>query len=44
MKGTERKVIFQACNFQLMGSDLGPQWAEDEKRGPEMVHRHRAAG
>jgi G3E family GTPase len=26
MKGTERKVIFQGVH-QLMGSDLGPQWA-----------------
>lgn len=36
MKGTERKVIFQGVH-QLMGSDLGPQWAEDEKRQSKMV-------
>jgi G3E family GTPase len=36
MKGTERKVIFQGVH-QLMGSDLGPAWAEGEKRGSKMV-------
>jgi G3E family GTPase len=36
MKGTERKVIFQGVH-QLMGSDLGPPWAEDEVRGSKMV-------
>jgi G3E family GTPase len=36
MKGTERKVIFQGVH-QLMGSDLGPQWAADEKRTSKMV-------
>lgn len=36
MKGTERKVIFQGVH-QLMGSDLGPQWAEGEARGSKMV-------
>jgi G3E family GTPase len=36
MKGTERKVIFQGVH-QLMGSDLGPKWAEDEKRVSKMV-------
>jgi G3E family GTPase len=36
MKGTERKVIFQGVH-QLMGSDLGPQWAEGEKRMSKMV-------
>ena len=36
MQGTERKVIFQGVH-QLMGSDLGPQWAEDEKRQSKMV-------
>ncbi|MBS0610843.1 MAG: GTP-binding protein, partial [Proteobacteria bacterium] len=35
MKGTERKVIFQGVH-QLMGSDLGPQWAEGEKRQSKM--------
>ncbi len=36
MKGTERKVIFQGVH-QLMGSDLGPAWAEGEKRVSKMV-------
>ncbi len=36
MKGTERKVIFQGVH-QLMGSDLGPQWAEGEPRQSKMV-------
>ncbi len=36
MKGTERKVIFQGVH-QLMGSDLGPPWAEGEQRGSKMV-------
>ena len=36
MKGTDRKVIFQGVH-QLMGSDLGPQWAEGEQRGSKMV-------
>jgi G3E family GTPase len=36
MKGTDRKVIFQGVH-QLMGSDLGPAWAEGEKRGSKMV-------
>ncbi len=36
MKGTERKVIFQGVH-QLMGSDLGPQWADGEKRMSKMV-------
>lgn len=36
MKGTERKVIFQGVH-QLMGSDLGPQWAEGETRQSKMV-------
>jgi len=36
MKGTERKVIFQGVH-QLMGSDLGPQWAEGEERLSKMV-------
>jgi G3E family GTPase len=36
MKGTERKVIFQGVH-QLMGSDLGPQWAAGEQRGSKMV-------
>jgi len=36
MKGTDRKVIFQGVH-QLMGSDLGPQWGEGEKRTSKMV-------
>ncbi|GAB2526971.1 MULTISPECIES: GTP-binding protein [unclassified Simplicispira] len=36
MVGTERKVIFQGVH-QLMGSDLGPQWAQDEARQSRMV-------
>lgn len=36
MKGTDRKVIFQGVH-QLMGSDLGPAWAEGEPRTSRMV-------
>jgi G3E family GTPase len=36
MRGTERKVIFQGVH-QLMGSDLGPLWREDEVRTSKMV-------
>ncbi|MET4579592.1 CobW family GTP-binding protein [Ottowia thiooxydans] len=36
IKGTERKVIFQGVH-QLMGSDLGPAWGEDEPRISKMV-------
>ena len=36
MTGTERKVIFQGVH-QLMGSDLGPAWAENEVRNSKMV-------
>lgn len=36
MQGTERKVIFQGVH-QLMGSDLGPAWAEGETRQSRMV-------
>ncbi|MFT4267833.1 MAG: GTP-binding protein [Xenophilus sp.] len=36
MKGTQRKVIFQGVH-QLMGSDLGPEWAEGEPRVSRMV-------
>ena len=36
MQGTDRKVIFQGVH-QLMGSDLGPQWAEGEQRNSKMV-------
>jgi G3E family GTPase len=36
MQGTERKVIFQGVH-QLMGSDLGPVWADGEQRSSKMV-------
>lgn len=36
VKGTDRKVIFQGVH-QLMGSDLGPPWADGETRGSKMV-------
>ena len=36
MRGTDRKVIFQGVH-QLMGSDLGPPWAEGETRSSKMV-------
>lgn len=36
MQGSERKVIFQGVH-QLMGSDLGPPWAEGEARSSKMV-------
>ncbi|MDQ7957051.1 MAG: GTP-binding protein [Pseudomonadota bacterium] len=36
MRGTARKVIFQGVH-QLMGSDLGPEWAEGEARQSRMV-------
>ena len=36
MKGTDRKVIFQGVH-QLMGSDLGPEWAVGEERMSKMV-------
>ena len=36
MQGTERKVIFQGVH-QLMGSDLGPEWGQDEVRQSRMV-------
>jgi G3E family GTPase len=36
MNGTDRKVIFQGVH-QLMGSDLGPAWAEGEPRISKMV-------
>ena len=36
MKGTERKVVFQGVH-QLMGSDLGPVWGDEETRISKMV-------
>ncbi len=36
MQGSERKVIFQGVH-QLMGSDLGPRWAENEVKSSKLV-------
>jgi G3E family GTPase len=36
MSGTDRKVIFQGVH-QLMGSDLGPKWADGEAKTSKMV-------
>ena len=36
MQGTDKKVIFQGVH-QLMGSDLGPEWAPGEPRMSKMV-------
>ena len=36
LQGSERKVIFQGVH-QLMGSDLGPNWEENEPRVSKMV-------
>jgi G3E family GTPase len=36
MNGADHKVIFQGVH-QLMGSDLGGKWAEDEQRCSKMV-------
>jgi len=36
MQGAERKVVFQGVH-QLMGSDLGAKWLENEVRGSKMV-------
>ena len=36
MDGADRKVIFQGIH-QIMGSDIGGKWAEDEVRGSKMV-------
>ena len=36
MQGAERKVVFQGVH-QLMGSDLGAKWGENEVRGSKMV-------
>ena len=36
MDGAERKVVFQGVH-QIMGSDLGAKWAENEARGSKMV-------
>lgn len=36
MKGSDHKVVFQGVH-QLMGSDLGPKWAQGEHRCSKMV-------
>ncbi|HSY28985.1 MAG TPA: GTP-binding protein [Burkholderiaceae bacterium] len=36
MDGADRKVIFQGVH-QIMGSDIGGKWAENEERGSKMV-------
>jgi G3E family GTPase len=36
MEGAERKVVFQGVH-QMMGSDLGAKWADDEPRASKMV-------
>ena len=36
MKGADRKVVFQGVH-QIMGSDIGGKWTENEQRGSKMV-------
>jgi G3E family GTPase len=36
MQGSDRKVIFQGVH-QLMGSDLGPVWAANERKSSKLV-------
>lgn len=36
MDGADRKVVFQGVH-QIMGSDIGAKWGEDEERGSKMV-------
>ncbi|MDP5007530.1 MAG: GTP-binding protein [Glaciimonas sp.] len=36
MEGADRKVVFQGVH-QIMGSDVGGKWADDEIRGSKMV-------
>jgi G3E family GTPase len=36
MDGAERKVVFQGVH-QMMGSDLGAKWEDNEQRGSKMV-------
>jgi len=36
MEGADRKVVFQGVH-QIMGSDLGAKWGENEERGSKMV-------
>jgi G3E family GTPase len=36
MEGIDRKVVFQGVH-QMMGSDVGAKWGENEERGSKMV-------
>jgi G3E family GTPase len=36
MDGADRKVVFQGVH-QMMGSDIGAKWLENEARGSKMV-------
>jgi len=36
MEGADRKVVFQGVH-QIMGSDVGAKWGENEERGSKMV-------
>ena len=36
MDGADRKVVFQGVH-QIMGSDIGAKWGENEERGSKMV-------
>ena len=36
MDGADRKVVFQGVH-QIMGTDIGAKWAENEERGSKMV-------
>jgi G3E family GTPase len=36
MEGADRKVVFQGVH-QIMGTDIGAKWAENEERGSKMV-------
>ena len=36
MDGSDRKIVFQGVH-QMMGSDVGAPWGEDEPRGSKMV-------
>ena len=36
MQGSDRKVVFQGVH-QIMGSDMGPKWPDNQPRGSKMV-------
>jgi len=36
MEGVDRKVVFQGVH-QIMGSDVGPKWSENETPATKMV-------